>query len=299
MVTLGQAGQGDVTVMASSQNVNIQNPWTVVANTGGTTTLGSANSQGSTFGGSTATAGNITLNGNLTINSWVTQMVNPEALVLEGTISGPGSLTFTTTIQVNGGDPTKVRSELDTFDSFNGDPNTYQGGTIVNAGTLIANGDKALGTGNVVLAASNVQLTMKNGTDYIANTATLSLFDSTDKLNLNFTGTDKVGNLIINGVAQASGTYNKNNLSEISGNGAIQVLGAPLSAKVTSVAHTANGHFLIAGLTNPLLTVTVHTSNNLLAGFDSGVPVTADASGVFQYDDATGLTPRFFKATYP
>jgi len=142
---------------------------------------------------------------------------------------------------------------------------------------------------------------MKNGNNYIGDTATLSLFDNTDKLNLLFTGTaDKVGNLIINGVAQAPGTYNKNNLSEISATstGSIQVLGAPLSAKVTSVAHTA-GHFLIAGLTNPLLTVTVHASNDLSTGFDSGVPVTADATGVFNYDDATGLTKRFYRATYP
>src|SRR4029077_10360140 len=141
------------------------------------------------------------------------------ALVLEGTISGPGGLTFTSSTQVQTvpGDPTKIISELDTFDSFNGDPNTYHGGTIINAGTLITNGDGALGTGNVVLAASNVQLTMKNGNNYIADTATVSLFDNTDKLNLNFTGlADKVGNLIINGVAQAPGTYNKNNLSEIS-----------------------------------------------------------------------------------
>jgi autotransporter-associated beta strand protein len=224
MVTLGQAGQGSVTVMVSSQNVNLQNPFTVAAGTGGTTVLGSLNSQGSTFGGNSATAGNITLNGNLTINSWVTQAASPGALVLLGTISGAGGLTFTTTTT---GDPTKVLSELDTFDSFNGVPNTYHGGTIINAGTLIANGDGALGTGNISLTGPNVQLTLKNGTNYIADTATLSLFNNTDKLNLNFTGTDKVGGLIINGVAQAPGIYNSANLSSIiTGNGAINVVSA-------------------------------------------------------------------------
>jgi len=222
MVTLGQAGQGSVTVMATTNNVDLQNPFTVAAGTGGTTVLGSLNTQGSTFGGSSATAGNITLNGNLTINSWVTQTANPGALVLLGTISGAGGLTFTTTTT---GDPTKVLSELDTFDSFNGDPNTYHGGTIINAGTLIANGDGTLGTGNISLTGPNVQLTLKNGTNYIADTATLSLFDNTDKLNLNFTGTDKVGALIINGTAVAPGTYSSSNLSEIIGTGKIQVLG--------------------------------------------------------------------------
>src|SRR4029077_16769339 len=98
-------------MMATSNNVDIQNPFTVAAGTGGTTVLGSLNTQGSTFGG------NITLNGNLTVNSWVTQIANPGAFILEGTISGPGGLTFTTS---TAGDPTKIISQLDTFDSVTG-----------------------------------------------------------------------------------------------------------------------------------------------------------------------------------
>ncbi len=220
MVTLGQAGQGSVTVMVTSASgTNINNPFTAAAGTGGTTVLGTSNTASSTFGG------NITLNGNLTINSWVTQT---GGFNLAGTISGLGGLTFTTSTQVNSGDPTKIISELDTFDSVSGDRNTYTGGTIVGAGTLIAKGNGSLGAGNVSLTASNVQLTMtSNGTDRIADTASLSLLDSTDTLNLNFSASrpEKVGALIINGVAEPIGIYNASNLSEITGTGAIQVLG--------------------------------------------------------------------------
>ncbi len=290
MVTLGQAGQGSVTVMATTNNVDMPNPFTVAAGTGGTTVIGSLNSQGSTF------SGNITLNGNLTVNSWVTQIANPGAFILEGTISGPGGLTFTTSTT---GDPTQVISELDTFDSVTGSPNTYTGGTIVNAGTLIAKGNGALGAGNVSLTASNVQLTLtSNGTSKIADTAALSVFDNTDKLNLNFSANrnEKVAVFKINGVAQPIGIYNSTNLPAIiTGTGQIQVLVG--NVQITSAAHTA-GHFLIAGLTAPNVTVTVHASNDLVS-FDNGVQVTADANGVFNYDDATGLTQRFYYASYP
>ena len=181
-----------------------------------------------------------------------------------------------------------------------GNPNTYTGGTIVNAGTLIAKGNGSLGAGNVSLTASNVQLTLTtNGTSKIADTAALSVFDSTDKLNLNFSASrnEKVAVFKINGVAQPVGTYNSTNLPAIiTGTGQIQVLVGDV--QITSVAHT-DGHFLIAGLTAPNLTVTVHASNDLLTDFDSGVPVTANAGGVFNYDDATGLTQRFYKVSYP
>jgi hypothetical protein len=100
----------------------------------------------------------------------------------------------------------------------------------------------------------------------------------------------------INGVAQPVGVYNATNLPGIiTGTGQIQVLVGDV--KITSVTHTT-GHFLVAGLTAPNVVVTVHTSNDLVS-FDNGVQVTADATGVFQYDDATGLTQRFYRATYP
>ena len=88
--------------------------------------------------------------------------------------------------------------------------NTYTGGTLINAGTLIAGADGALGTGNVSLTASGVTLTLQNGAtnNYISNTATISIVSGATA-NLNFTGSsDVVGGIVLNGAVQtAAGTY--------------------------------------------------------------------------------------------
>ena len=95
-----------------------------------------------------------------------------------------------------------------------GGANTYSGGTTINAGTVTANIDSALGLGNVTLGsvsvnANHVTLNLQNGAtnNYISNNARLSLGNGAI-MNLNFSGTDLIGGLVINGVVQTiPGTY--------------------------------------------------------------------------------------------
>jgi autotransporter-associated beta strand protein len=88
--------------------------------------------------------------------------------------------------------------------------NTYTGGTLINAGTLVAAHDGALGSGNVSLTASGVTLTLQTGVtnNYIADNATISIVSGAT-VNLNFTGlSDIVGSIILNGLTEtAPGTY--------------------------------------------------------------------------------------------
>ena len=70
--------------------------------------------------------------------------------------------------------------------------------------------------------------------------------------------------------------------------------------QITSVSRTAAGVFVIDGLTSPSLTIRLQSAD-APAGFSGGVPVTANAAGLFHYEDslAIGLTRRFYRATFP
>jgi autotransporter-associated beta strand protein len=86
--------------------------------------------------------------------------------------------------------------------------NTYTGGTTINAGTLEALHDGALGGGDVTMLTADATLALQDGAnnDYIADTATVNIVSSAT-LNLNYTGTDTIGVLIIDGVAQSPGLH--------------------------------------------------------------------------------------------
>jgi autotransporter-associated beta strand protein len=130
-------------------------------------------------------SGTITLNGNLFLESAA------GGVTLSGMITGVGGLTTVS-------DATYTLSGA----------NTYSGGTTIGAGTVIANADGALGTGNVSLTAGSITLTLQNGAtqNYIGDSATLS-YVSGDTINLNYSGTDTVNGLTVDGVAQGPGTY--------------------------------------------------------------------------------------------
>jgi autotransporter-associated beta strand protein len=88
--------------------------------------------------------------------------------------------------------------------------NTYSGTTTVTAGTLIGAADHVFGgTGNITVAAG-AALTLQGGlsNDYINDSARLIL-NSTSVLNLNFTGTDTIQVLSLDGGATKlpNGTY--------------------------------------------------------------------------------------------
>lgn len=87
--------------------------------------------------------------------------------------------------------------------------NTYTGGTVITAGTLVAGHDGALGSGNVNVATSQSRLTLQGGAtnQYFGSMANLSLVTGS-MVNLNFTGNlAPFGTLIVNGVVQPPGVY--------------------------------------------------------------------------------------------
>jgi autotransporter-associated beta strand protein len=88
--------------------------------------------------------------------------------------------------------------------------NTYSGGTLINAGTLIAAHDGALGSGNVSLTAAGVTLTLQSGAtnNYISDHSSISIVNGATA-NLNFTGaSDVVGGIVLNGFNETTpGTY--------------------------------------------------------------------------------------------
>ena len=126
--------------------------------------------------------------------------------------------------------------------------NTFSGGLTINAGTVIASADGALGTGNVSLTAGSITLTLQNGVSqaYIASTATLS-YVSGDTINLNYTGTDTVTGLTVDGVAQGPGTYGASAINPdgvFTGTGTITVV----VPEPTTVAMMAFGAGLLFGM---------------------------------------------------
>jgi autotransporter-associated beta strand protein len=123
--------------------------------------------------------------------------------------------------------------------------NTYSGGTTISGGTLLATANGAFGTGNISLTAGNVTLTLQGGTNpnFIADTATLSIGFNTDVVNLNYSGTEVVGGLIVEGSAAAPGTYGAGSFPELMGTGTITVVPEP-----TTVAMMALGASLLVGV---------------------------------------------------
>jgi hypothetical protein len=109
--------------------------------------------------------------------------------------------------------------------------NTYSGGTsmTVSGGTIIATANGAFGTGGISLNAANVTLTLQGGTnpDFINDAATLTIGFNTDIVNMNYSGTEVVGGLIIEGSAVGPGTYGAGAFPELFGSGTITVVPEP------------------------------------------------------------------------
>jgi autotransporter-associated beta strand protein len=225
---------GAVNLGAVTRTIKVSNPGVatisgVISGAGGLTKSGNstlvltnANTYGgaTTINGGTLQLGNNGTTGSLSTSSAITDnnifKINRSNAVAQGTdfsgaaITGTGSLVQagfgTTTLNV---------------------ANSYSGGTIIsgtgvltanaghashtpNGGTnLIAAADGALGSGNVSLTASGARLTLQGGVinDYISDNSTLSMVTGATA-DLNFTGTDIVGGLVLGGAAQTNlGTY--------------------------------------------------------------------------------------------
>ena len=196
----------------------------------------------------------LVVNGNFTING-----ANNTAF------SGPADLgAFTRTITVNtstqtvfsgvisgSGGLTKAGTAPLTLSGAN----NYSGNTTISAGTLIANADRALGgTANITVAQAAI-LTLTNGVlnNYINDVATLKLATNST-LNLNFTGTDAIGFLSLDGGVTwlSNGTYNADALIAAGGRGVYTGVGS-LSVSSEPVPPPRSGLvFIIENYIEPL-----------------------------------------------
>ena len=118
-ITLGKAGQGSVTLLATQPVGAVTNNIVVAAGTGGTLLLGETSNVGYTA--ETNFSGTVTLNGDLTLTS---SQTGTARVVLSNVVSGAGSLE-------------KVGAGIAKLSGVN----TYTGDTLISAGTLeFANG---------------------------------------------------------------------------------------------------------------------------------------------------------------
>ncbi len=215
---------------------------------GGTLNQGSAVS-GTNLGVTTTFAGNIivgTGGGTITSNNGFGTAVNvTEGLTIASTLSGSGSLSLSNSTSVNS-NPGYI------FDlTFTGNNSLFSGAVnLLNNSLLSTNGNtsgkpftlvvevgasSSLGTGAVTVAGAAsatvaTTLTLDNNT---AVSNSLTIGDATKinwLLNLNFTGTDVVSSLTINGVTYAAGTVidaSTPGISGISGTGSLTVAPEP------------------------------------------------------------------------
>ncbi|KAF0093061.1 MAG: Autotransporter-associated beta strand repeat protein [Puniceicoccaceae bacterium 5H] len=119
-------------------------------------------------------------------------------------ISGVGALNAQM-MPIAFADPSTTTSTVEIVLSGN---NTYEGGTLAGLrGIVTTMADGALGTGDVTVSSTG-QLNLGGGTthDYIDDAATLTV-EAGGLVDLNFTGTDTVGAVVLDGTEGETGTY--------------------------------------------------------------------------------------------
>jgi autotransporter-associated beta strand protein len=135
--------------------------------------------------------------------------------------------------------------------TLSGGINTYTGGTTVEAGTLvIASGSDLANSVSVTLSAINATTLTLGSATSLNSTLALSLFTG-DTLNLNFSGADTIGSLLMDGTPEAAGTYNAAQLAALDSNITFNGTGLLTIASVPEPASWAImglGALLFAGL---------------------------------------------------
>jgi outer membrane autotransporter protein len=163
----------------------------------GTTILTGANTY---MGGTTITAGTLQLGDGHTTGSIVGNVLDngnlafdrSDAVTFMGLISGGGTVS-----QIGTGSTTLTEA------------NTYEGGTLLSAGTLIAGNNSALGTGTLTVAANPSGTTLDNtpGADALANPIVLN-----PSANLTVAGSNA---LTLAGAVSGNGALTKNGASTL------------------------------------------------------------------------------------
>src|SRR5205823_11667784 len=69
---------------------------------------------------------------------------------------------------------------------------------------------------------------------------------------------------------------------------------------ITAVIQSSNGHFIIKGQADPLSSLSIQASPDLISTFGTPSSVGADSSGAFQHEDANAAdySKRFYRAHY-
>jgi autotransporter-associated beta strand protein len=161
------------------------------------------------------------VNGNFTVNGPATTAFSGTmdlgAAVRTITVNSSTQTVFSGVISGSGG-LTKAGAVPLTLSGAN----TYSGSTTVSAGELIAKNDHVLGGTTQITVAPAATLTLTNGmlSDYIGDLSRLIL-STTSVLNLNFTGTDIIGFLSLDGGASwlTNGIYSAADLTVAGGTG--------------------------------------------------------------------------------
>jgi len=142
-------------------------------------------------------------------------------------VTWSGKFTGTGRLFLSGGD--RSGSSL----TLSNTGNDFSGGLVISTGRFTAgvleDGEwilASVGTGDIQVTSNGfAQITNNN---MIADTASLIIDDNTaPRLDLNFTGTDTVAGITVNGIALDDGTYDSSNTSWIIGTGALQIVPEP------------------------------------------------------------------------
>lgn len=176
-----------------------------------------------------------TLAGNITLNSGGSffDLNNNSPMKVASTIGGIGTLTISNLVGT--AQATNAISLLTA--------NSYQGGTTIKSyAYLDVRADGALGTGNVTVTGGKLTLELGTTNNYIADSAKLILSSglADGAVALNFTGSDSVAGLSLNGGSSylSAGIYDATTLNGLygtslfSGNGTITVVPEPQAASL-------------------------------------------------------------------
>lgn len=237
--TAGSTGGASATFAGDSLTLNNGGQLSFRGNNTTVITINAFTLNGTAFIENSINSTQQTLSGNLTLGSTLTggfkHGSSSGGITVASTISGAGTLLVT-----NPGNATYSGVTLTHAN------NTYSGGTSISAnGFLNVAADGALGSGNVTV--TNAKLTLGGGTvhNYIGDSATLtfSLGLAASAINLNFSGTDTLAGISLDGGTTflANGTYSASALntlygsSAFIGSGNLQIVPEPDSASLVGL----------------------------------------------------------------